>query len=170
MLAIEKAKNSRGEARAARWREMLPPADEEWQTLTLRKTDERTRLVDVDGASSEFQQISLRKTATTQPVADRSAPKAFSSPRPPSGATSSVPMEPTAPREAGPEAAAFSRFLDATDIVSMQQALNECCEASGSKIGCINQQFHFNSNSITWWSFMEIAKLWKIRLNSHSHP
>ena len=128
---IEKAKNSRGEARAARWREMLPPADEEWQTLTLRKTDERTRLVDVDGASSEFQQISLRKTATTQPVADRSAPKAFSSPRPPSGATSSVPMEPTAPREAGPEAAAFSRFLDATDIVSMQQALNECCEASG---------------------------------------
>ena len=128
---IEKAKNSRGEARAARWREMLPPADEEWQTLTLRKTDERTRLVDVDGASSEFQQISLRKTATTQPVADRSAPKAFSSPRPPSGATSSVPMEPTAPREAGPEAAPSLAFFDATDIVSMQQALNECCEASG---------------------------------------
>ena len=27
-----------------------------------------------------------------------------------------------------------------------------------SKIGCINQQFHFNSNSITWWGFMKIAE------------
>ena len=131
LAQIKLAQNRRGELRAQRWREMLPIED--WKAVTLRKTEAGAqRLTDDSAPVDEFRAVTLRSTPQdTRPALSESVDVPRSLATASFGKAAPVTEAPPSAREEGPEAAAFLRFLDATDIVTMQQALQECCELCG---------------------------------------
>jgi hypothetical protein len=123
---VQLAKSTRGEQRAQRWREMLPPPEDDFKSVQLRKVEGSAIEASSATAAVPNQGI-LRPTPTDrgQSLARLAAPPSQAQAAPP---TSFRPTPAATPREKGPEASAFVRFLDAVDIVTMQEAFGECCK------------------------------------------